>query len=520
MQKNTEQILQQQFPDHSLRIQYVAIEWHSIVHELVDMKMDQITLETVPKVRLATNHWLMDCLYYFSKPYGQCIIDTVCQQFDNAYDQHIETYPDFIDNQGQCHIVGFSLGGVIAFDIASKQWKPEDGIEPQLNPSENNPYLCYEPYHIQVPMLKFPLKYLFTCGSPIGAGLIFRGLDYTHYRPPPRTKVYNIFHPFDPLGYRLEPMINHQYSSIHPVRLSRARRQPILPKIPNLGIRSSLANAGPLITKARRTFWHYMASNASEEEEEHDIKSNNNINHNHEGTSTLQSTTNSIASSHSSLGLSYVTTNSAAVPVVSTYSATMQHSRFTLSPLLSSIMKLQKGDSLTVNLDQSKSDYSSTSTVTKTTSSLTQEINVLENMINLESEEEEESVELIDDDDDTLSFITASIFENENYSDDGTEMMLDDDLPMLDSCGSSNISASTHSDDSKLDNGVSNTHYNQQKTILAMDGAVHPRLDYVLTENVIDTYANEWIIALKSHFKYWANRDLVLHMVNVMINEE
>lgn len=41
----------------------IVIEWHSVVHELVDMKMDQITLETVPKVRLATNHWLMDCLY-------------------------------------------------------------------------------------------------------------------------------------------------------------------------------------------------------------------------------------------------------------------------------------------------------------------------------------------------------------------------------------------------------------------------------------------------------------------------
>lgn len=57
---------------------------------------------------------------------------------------------------------------MIAYDIASKQWKPEDGLEPHFNPSENNPYLCYEPYHIQVPMLDFPLKYLFTCGSPIG----------------------------------------------------------------------------------------------------------------------------------------------------------------------------------------------------------------------------------------------------------------------------------------------------------------------------------------------------------------
>ncbi|CAO3650923.1 unnamed protein product [Cunninghamella blakesleeana] len=516
MQKNTEQILQQQFPNHSLRIQYVAIEWHSIVHELVDMKMDQITLETVPKVRLATNHWLMDCLYYFSKPYGQSIINTVCQQFNNAYNQHIKTYPDFLDNRGQCHIVGFSLGGVIAYDIASKQWKPEDGLEPQMTSSDNNPYLCYEPYHIQVPTLDFPLKYLFTCGSPIGAGLVFRGLDYMYYRPPPRTKVYNIFHPFDPLGYRMEPMINRHYSSIHPVRLSRAQRQPILPKIPNLGIRPSLANAGSLITKARRTFWHYVAANGNEEEKEEDINPTNTINHHYEengiSNSTLQSTSTTISPSHTSLGLACITTNSAAIPVVSTFSATMKHSRFKLSPLLTSIMEIQSS-SLSINLNQNELNYSTTSTETETAVNLlAQEENILTH-VNLENGEEEKNTEKMnnndnedEDDDDALSFITASIFENEMYSDNDTEIMFDDDLPTLDSCGSSNLSDSIHSGDSKIGDDISNTHYNQHKTILAMDGTMHPRLDYVLTENVIDTYANEWIVALKSHFKYWANR--------------
>lgn len=38
------------------------------------------------------------------------------------------------------------------------------------------------------------------------------------------------------------------------------------------------------------------------------------------------------------------------------------------------------------------------------------------------------------------------------------------------------------------------------------DGQQYPRIDYVLNETVIDAYASEWIIAMKSHFKYWANR--------------
>lgn len=38
------------------------------------------------------------------------------------------------------------------------------------------------------------------------------------------------------------------------------------------------------------------------------------------------------------------------------------------------------------------------------------------------------------------------------------------------------------------------------------DGQAYPRTDYVLSENIIDAYASEWIVALKSHFRYWANR--------------
>jgi hypothetical protein len=44
------------------------------------------------------------------------------------------------------------------------------------------------------------------------------------------------------------------------------------------------------------------------------------------------------------------------------------------------------------------------------------------------------------------------------------------------------------------------------KLIDGIDGQHYPRIDYVLNETVIDAYASEWIVAMKSHFKYWANR--------------
>ncbi|KAJ2960748.1 hypothetical protein NQZ79_g3985 [Umbelopsis isabellina] len=222
--------------------------------------MDLATLGTVPKVRLVTNHWMMDCLYYFTKPHGQRIIDTICEQCNEAYAKHVEEFPDFISNNGQVHMMGCSLGGIAAYDILAHQWKEGDG-RPPWETIEEQAYVVKKP-EITVPILDFNVRFLFTCGSPVAACLVLRGLDFLYYRPPMRTKLYNVFHPFDPLGYRIEPMVNKTYVDVQPVRIHKLQRRRILPmplpRIPNLGIKSSIAGAAPLIMRARRTFLRYM----------------------------------------------------------------------------------------------------------------------------------------------------------------------------------------------------------------------------------------------------------------------
>ncbi|KAI9281433.1 DDHD domain-containing protein [Umbelopsis sp. AD052] len=260
LQKNTEELLASYYPDRLVRVKYIPIEWHSVVHKLVDDKMDLATLGTVPKVRLVTNHWVMDCLYYFTKPHGQRIIDTICEQCNDAYEKHTVEFPDFVSNKGQVHMMGCSLGGIAAFDILAQQWNEEDGRPPWESVEEQG--LVVRKPEINVPKLNFNVSSLFTCGSPVAATLVLRGLDFLYYRPPLRTKVLNVFHPFDPLGYRIEPMVNKTYIDVQPVRIHKLQRRRILPvplpKIPNLGIKSSIAGAAPLIMKARRTFLRYM----------------------------------------------------------------------------------------------------------------------------------------------------------------------------------------------------------------------------------------------------------------------
>ncbi|KAG2235931.1 hypothetical protein INT48_004261 [Thamnidium elegans] len=333
IQKNTTNLLSSRYPEKNLRVKYIPIEWHSEVQKRVGTDILKSTLATVPNVRLTINDWLLD---NFSKPHGQYIIDSVCKQCDVAYQNHKLEYPEF---DGHVHFIGFSLGGIIAYDVASMQWFNQDGLPPWKNKLTSE-QTCQMP-DISVPQLQFKIRYVFTCGSPI---------DYIQYRPPLRTRVYNIFHPFDPLGYRLEPMINSDYI-LEPVQIHRLKR---LPKIPNLGIRSSIAGAKPLL----QSIWQYVSSSVT-----------SNIQEVRMGTKRKEGDNDDITPIH----------------------------------------KRRK---------------------------LTHDVSV------------------------TLGGIQGK------------------------------------------------------------DGLSYPRTDYVLSENMIDAYASEWIIALKSHFRYWANRDLALHMIKVFLSDE
>lgn len=110
-------------------------------------------------VRYITSQTQTNNLLYaidFSKPYGQYIIDSVCEQCNSAY-------LELNNFKGDVHFIGFSLGGIIAYDVATMQWLQEDGCPPW----KESDVECQKP-DIHVPPLNFKIRSLFTCGSPIG----------------------------------------------------------------------------------------------------------------------------------------------------------------------------------------------------------------------------------------------------------------------------------------------------------------------------------------------------------------
>lgn len=72
---------------------------------------------------------------------------------------------------------------------------------------------------VQYPKLDFKPSILYALGSPIGIFLSARGVNNIgeDFTLPTCPRVFNIFHPFDPVAYRLEPLVNPSAFHVKPV---------------------------------------------------------------------------------------------------------------------------------------------------------------------------------------------------------------------------------------------------------------------------------------------------------------
>ncbi|GAN07840.1 hypothetical protein MAM1_0178c07344 [Mucor ambiguus] len=208
LQETTRQVLQAKVPDHNVRIELIPIEWHRHIHEQVDPIINKITLKSIPTIRLIENDYLADVLFYFSKDRGQKIIDNVTNLFNTSYHNFMEKHPNF---NGKIAIMGYSLGGIIVWDILSHQREPDD-----------HETAMYDKMDIKFTKLDFKPNYFFGLGSPVGAVLTFRGQDPKVYHPDFDIQFENVFHPFDPLGYRFEPLFNDYFTDKPAVLVQRS----------------------------------------------------------------------------------------------------------------------------------------------------------------------------------------------------------------------------------------------------------------------------------------------------------
>ncbi|KAF8951378.1 hypothetical protein BGZ52_012205 [Haplosporangium bisporale] len=275
--ENTKTVLQTQFHNLKTNVHIIPIEWHAKLHSMVDERMALASLRTVPKVRLVMNDYFADILYYFNNHYGAEIVRMIVDELNEAYEIFLAKHPDF---NGKISVYALSLGGVAMFDILTcmdddeledkhreaDQNTPEhknasNASDPALSASATSPSTTVSQerprirkqdqpkYRSIIPKLKFRPNYLFTVGSPVGAVMVMRNLDWDTFHPPDDIIHHNLFHPFDPLAYRIEPLIDSTFAAIPAVTLSSYGNSQLFPlSLPSL---SSI----PLIPESLSAFW-------------------------------------------------------------------------------------------------------------------------------------------------------------------------------------------------------------------------------------------------------------------------
>lgn len=197
-----------------------------------------ITLDSVPSVRNLISDLAMDVLLYQSA-YCEHISTIVKDECNRIVKLYKERNPSF---QGSVILCGHSLGSAILFDILCHQdqnpssTKQDSGADTSIGQQEASPSRSFD----------FKCEEFFCLGSPIALFQMLKGKTISGRRsvypsPPPNAstrypaysstefglndsrsivsspncgQLYNIFHPSDPVSYRMEPLISPAMSSL------------------------------------------------------------------------------------------------------------------------------------------------------------------------------------------------------------------------------------------------------------------------------------------------------------------
>ncbi|KAI5809481.1 DDHD domain-containing protein [Pyronema omphalodes] len=248
--------------------------------------LEDITVEGVPYVRNLMTDLALDVLLYQSGTYREHIIRTVLSESNRIYALFKKRNPSF---KGKVSLVGHSLGSAIMFDILCRQ--PDEN---PLFPRKQN----------ELPPLDFPVENFFCLGSPVGLFQMLKGKNIVARPPytsssadipmsplddsnslfegatghgasstapaysasgamvypfpissPKCDQLFNIFHPADPIAYRLEPLVSKAMATLKPQPLPYTKRGLLSGQIVG-----GISGIGQSVTRSVSSMWSSFSS--------------------------------------------------------------------------------------------------------------------------------------------------------------------------------------------------------------------------------------------------------------------
>ncbi|MDI1489972.1 MAG: hypothetical protein OHK93_001171 [Ramalina farinacea] len=214
--------------------------------------LENITLEPPTIIRTAIRDLGLDILMYQSA-YREHISETVVRECNRVYKTFKQRNPDF---KGKVSLIGHSLGSAIFFDILCQQKDPSPPPTRSGRLSVPRPMPPKTPSNI---LLDFEVEEYYCLGSPLGLYQMLNGRKIAGRGPqwdsaptsdpflgasasttgsgsseadlftisvntPKCSQLFNIFHPADPIAYRLEPLISTAMASLKPQPLPYTKK--------------------------------------------------------------------------------------------------------------------------------------------------------------------------------------------------------------------------------------------------------------------------------------------------------
>ncbi|GAP83143.1 putative ddhd domain-containing protein [Rosellinia necatrix] len=229
--------------------------------------LEDITIEGMAFARSLISDLALDVLLYQSA-YREQITEIVLMESNRICKLFRERNPEF---KGKVHIIGHSLGSAIMFDILCRQKQLARNVEPLRNPlrfwpSKDHTESSKDHKDQKELSFDFDVDDLYCLGSPVGLFQMLKGRTIaarqqpnvapsdsplgTEYMDDPFistsgaqgkqvsavtglpfsvsspkvAQLFNIFHPSDPIAYRLEPLVSPAMSSLKPQALPYTKK--------------------------------------------------------------------------------------------------------------------------------------------------------------------------------------------------------------------------------------------------------------------------------------------------------
>ncbi|CAM9129063.1 unnamed protein product [Scytosiphon promiscuus] len=186
---------------------FLPVEWFNQVHgheSVCEGLIQNITLPSIPGFRDFANQAILDVMYYLTPEMQASILIFVATQMNEMWKTFSRVTPGF---SGKVSVMGHSLGSIIALDILMAQ------------PEKGGTQLVEDAVVKDIPILSFYPEVLLACGSPIGTFLSIRSakLDKQKlFKFNTTNRFFNLFHLYDPVAYRLEPLLDARLRDLPP----------------------------------------------------------------------------------------------------------------------------------------------------------------------------------------------------------------------------------------------------------------------------------------------------------------